>query len=608
MKKLLFSLFFITYLIGNISLYSFEKRCSLCEESFFCFSKIMGVQKNYKQLIEELNLCKCKVSSFQSIYYLKIHEEDELLDDGTRYAWYERWDEEEEDDVLDLKIIWRGLDSKNFTLKHRWEIPDKNFFNSIVGYSKEEEFYVWDFFDCNRAFSAIKDDIIQIYKIKENDYKRCVEENQKHIKLIKSCGYDYLFDEDNNYKSIERVVKDIQGSLYWEKRSLAYAKKYRDRDLDKLYGCQGKVDALFSQIYQQCIDEKHQWLGVYYQRGIINFNNGNIFEVLQDIEELIENSENLEDFLSRIYLLKGQSEVELGLYHDAIASLYIALREDPKNKEAYFERAQAYFELGEFDKAISDFLETGLKSETINPEDFSSLLFAKGLIFGVLRGGKDGAIEFVPSALASLQGLSNGLWAFVTNPENCSKEIVAASRSFIEFMIDSSSVEIIKGLVPELGELIGNWGTISDEKKGDLMGYVIGKYGIDILITTGSIKAFQAYRNLKRANNLFTLEKLSMNTEVILKKSLKKHEKVEIAKKSLDLSKINPKIYIQLEKQYLKDGKKSIFKALKNAEETLQTHKAKLPNLIYKSQVEGTIKNVEKQIETLKKFIVDKGI
>jgi len=67
-----------------------------------------------------------------------------------------------------------------------------------VGYSKEEEFYVWDFFDCNRAFSAIKDDIIQIYKIKENYYKRRVEENQKHIKLIKSCGYDYLFDVENN--------------------------------------------------------------------------------------------------------------------------------------------------------------------------------------------------------------------------------------------------------------------------------------------------------------------------------------------------------------------------------------------------------------------------
>ena len=129
--------------------------------------------------------------------------------------------------------------------------------------------------------------------------------------------------------------------------------------------------------------------------------------------------------------------------------------------------SQAYFELGEFDKAISDFLETGLKSETIDAEDFSSLLFAKGLIFGVLRGGKDGAIEFVPSALASLQGLSHGLWALVTDPENCSKEIVTASLACIEFFRDSSSVEIIKGLVPELGELIENWTTISDEEKGN---------------------------------------------------------------------------------------------------------------------------------------------
>lgn len=43
------------------------------------------------------------------------------------------------------------------------------------------------------------------------------------------------------------------------------------------------------------------------------------------------------------------------------------------------------------------------------------------------------------------------------------------------------------------------------------MGYVIGKYGIDILITSGSIKAVQAYRNLKKANNLFTLERVSKN-------------------------------------------------------------------------------------------------
>jgi RHS repeat-associated protein len=73
-------------------------------------------------------------------------------------------------------------------------------------------------------------------------------------------------------------------------------------------------------------------------------------------------------------------------------------------------------------------------------------------------------------------------------------------------------------------------------------------------------------------------------------------------------STINSKIYIQLEKQLERDGAKSIHKALRSAEKTLQQHKDKLPDLQYKSQVEGTIKNVEKQIRTLHKFIKDHKI
>jgi hypothetical protein len=71
---------------------------------------------------------------------------------------------------------------------------------------------------------------------------------------------------------------------------------------------------------------------------------------------------------------------------------------------------------------------------------------------------------------------------------------------------------------------------------------------------------------------------------------------------------INPKIYVQLEKQLAKDGAKSIFKALRSAEKRLQEHKAKLPNMQHKSQVEGTIRNVERQVETIKQFIKDKGL
>jgi RHS repeat-associated protein len=71
---------------------------------------------------------------------------------------------------------------------------------------------------------------------------------------------------------------------------------------------------------------------------------------------------------------------------------------------------------------------------------------------------------------------------------------------------------------------------------------------------------------------------------------------------------LNPKIYRQLEKQLSKDGPASIPKALRSAERTLEQHRAKLPGLEHKSQVEGTIRNVENQIETLKQFIKDQSL
>ena len=71
---------------------------------------------------------------------------------------------------------------------------------------------------------------------------------------------------------------------------------------------------------------------------------------------------------------------------------------------------------------------------------------------------------------------------------------------------------------------------------------------------------------------------------------------------------INPKIYLQLEKQLERDGAGSINRALNSAEKTLKSHQDKLPSLEYKSQVEGTIRNVERQIETLKQFIKDKRL
>jgi len=47
---------------------------------------------------------------------------------------------------------------------------------------------------------------------------------------------------------------------------------------------------------------------------------------------------------------------------------------------------------------------------------------------------------------------------------------------------------------------------------------------------------------------------------------------------------------------------------LRSAEKALQEHLEKLPRMQYKSPVETTIRNVQRQIETIKQFIKDKGL
>jgi RHS repeat-associated protein len=78
----------------------------------------------------------------------------------------------------------------------------------------------------------------------------------------------------------------------------------------------------------------------------------------------------------------------------------------------------------------------------------------------------------------------------------------------------------------------------------------------------------------------------------------------------LDLSSavVNPKIYLELEKQLAKDGPDKIFKSLGSAAQTLAEHVEKLPTLQYKSAVEKTISNVANQVMTLFQFISDKGL
>ena len=72
---------------------------------------------------------------------------------------------------------------------------------------------------------------------------------------------------------------------------------------------------------------------------------------------------------------------------------------------------------------------------------------------------------------------------------------------------------------------------------------------------------------------------------------------------------INIKIYKNLERELSLYGSPSIYRSLRSAEKTLQTHLDKLfSGLKYESKVRTTIRNVRSQIKTIKQFIQDKGL
>jgi tetratricopeptide (TPR) repeat protein len=99
--------------------------------------------------------------------------------------------------------------------------------------------------------------------------------------------------------------------------------------------------------------------GVKLGRGMVLFHRGENLDSLADIRKFISYAENnrYQELLTLdLYLKEGCLLSESLSYDEAIIALTKAIEHDPKNVDAYFERAIAYFETGDFSKALSDYL------------------------------------------------------------------------------------------------------------------------------------------------------------------------------------------------------------------------------------------------------------
>lgn len=221
-----------------------------------------------------------------------------------------------------------------------------------------------------------------------------------------------------------------------------------------------------------------------------------------------------------VLLEQGSVLNDLLLYKEAIKVLTEVIRLNPSNKDAYIERATAYFETDQLSLALQDYeaakkltLVQSLRSnsppavmgaQVYIPEN--KIEFSKGLISGTVDGAKTSAAEFIPSLFSCCRGILNGLWAFACSPTEVNQEMINTAYAIGKFLRSHSTEECFHYIVPELKELSLSWDKLNDHSRGQKIGFIIGKYGIDIFAPAGAIKGINRVRALKRANTMCTLE------------------------------------------------------------------------------------------------------
>jgi hypothetical protein len=308
---------------------------------------------------------------------------------------------------------------------------------------------------------------------------------------------DFFYEKDR--RCIFCSIKDDEFHIDEWTRERDLFEKVLPARLALIDRCQAETEELYREIFDECIRE-HKIPWMQYQRGLLNFHEGRFDEALFDVLKLIEASKDPELAKSlppEVYFHKGAIESEVGLYDDAIISFTQVIEKNPKHKEAYFERAVSYFERGEFDLALKDYLLSEVKTE-VEPITFS-VEYASGLAAGIKKGIE---YEFGEALPAWAPIMNVGLWAIMNSPSPSAK-LVSATLGCVAAVGVALTAD---QMVTELRDLVTNWDQLSQQDRGELTGFIIGKYGIDVFVAYGSAKCMETYSALKKANQALTFE------------------------------------------------------------------------------------------------------
>lgn len=423
---------------------------------------------------------------------------------------YERWD---------WKVtngVWPFDKSLNcYQEIHLNGYPD--FLEIARGLREDARFY---YFTIPRRFREFETDLIA--KLKEG-----IAQGYNIYRIPSIEEVEFSYQQGNSlYTSLYGDWRWIDFQLdyltYYGWRKIAiteYDQKYKEAE-EQIEQAIVSMDALFRDIFVYCL-ERHQPEGIAFSSAIESLLAGNLAEGIKRIRQLIEIGESQQfpsELMGKLHLLKGQLELESSLYAEAILTLTEAIAKTPALKETYLERGTAYFELGEYECSMEDYLAYTACIQSAEPFSLQtfSLSFAKNILPGCYESGR---------------GLYLLLSGLAQHPIHTA-HLIWESLTLLSKLAATKEWKLLaEAVAPEVHQLLVEWDSLPSEKRGELAGYAFGKYGADLLMPVALAKAASkglkygaqvssAYKNLRAADQALLLESLS---------SLKSAAKIEEA-------------------------------------------------------------------------------
>jgi hypothetical protein len=115
------------------------------------------------------------------------------------------------------------------------------------------------------------------------------------------------------------------------------------------------------------------------------------------------------------------------------------------------------------------------------------------------------------------------LWAFLEHPIDSVTEFSNECYEIGQYVWESCKnleQDKIVDITDELKTLYEKYEQLSDAEKGHLIGYTIGKYGVDIFAGGATLKCIKSYKKLKEVSRIYTLEALTLEKNKLITSSI----------------------------------------------------------------------------------------